>query len=125
MQLTNVAAAAGTVRAPLGLQAGDRARIEFRAREEAPISLPALARRRAVSRQHIHQALSRLPDPSWVDETPDPEDGRAVRLRLRGVDAGFFAAIAPARDARDIGAVLRAIGSLRHRLAILRQEEHR
>jgi DNA-binding MarR family transcriptional regulator len=67
---------------PLGITASDRALIEFLARERAPISLAELARKRSVSRQHIHQSLARLRDPRWIDRTPDPRDARSVRLRL-------------------------------------------
>jgi DNA-binding MarR family transcriptional regulator len=66
----------------LGLQTRDRAFLEFLVRETEPISLSDLARKYAVSRQHIHQTLRRLPHPEWVEEIPDSTDRRAVRLRL-------------------------------------------
>ncbi len=68
----------------LGIQAGDRALLEFLARETQPISLSDLARKYSVSRQHIHQSLRRLPDPGWVNEIPDSADNRTVLLRLSG-----------------------------------------
>jgi DNA-binding MarR family transcriptional regulator len=66
----------------LGIQTGDRAFLELLAREREPVSLSGLARKYTVSRQHIHQSLRRLPHPEWVEEIPDSEDHRAVRLRL-------------------------------------------
>jgi DNA-binding MarR family transcriptional regulator len=66
----------------LGMQTRDRAFLEFLAGETDPISLSDLARKYAVSRQHIHQTLRRLPHPEWVEEVPDSTDRRAVRLRL-------------------------------------------
>jgi DNA-binding MarR family transcriptional regulator len=66
----------------LGMQSGDRAFLEFLARETKPVSLSELARKYAVSRQHIHQSLRRLPHPEWVEEAPDSADRRTIRLRL-------------------------------------------
>ncbi len=66
----------------LGLQAADRALLEFLAREEAPVSLSDLARKYALSRQHIQQTLRRLPHPEWIEESADPADRRIVLLRL-------------------------------------------
>lgn len=88
-----------------GIQAGDRAFLEFLARETEPISLSDLARKYSVSRQHIHQTLRRLPNPEWVDEIPDAADGRTVLLRLsrkgqaqwkkiREVDQSFLSKVA-------------------------------
>jgi DNA-binding MarR family transcriptional regulator len=67
---------------PLGIKASDRALLEFLAREKQPISLAELARKRSVSRQHIHQSLSRLKNPRLIERTPDPNDARSVLLRL-------------------------------------------
>ncbi len=78
----DLTAAADRELQPLGIQTGDRAFLEFLAREPKPISLSDLARKYSVSRQHIHQMLRRLPQPEWVEEIPDPADGRAIRLRL-------------------------------------------
>jgi MarR family transcriptional regulator for hemolysin len=67
---------------PLGISASDRALIEFLARETEPISLAELARKRSVSRQHIHQSLARLRNPAWIEKTTDPNDARSLQLRL-------------------------------------------
>lgn len=79
-----LAAAADRELEPMGMQARDRAFLEFLAKETRPISLSDLARKYAVSRQHIHQTLRRLPHPEWVEEVADPADRRAVLLRLSG-----------------------------------------
>jgi DNA-binding MarR family transcriptional regulator len=76
------AAAADRALGPLGLTAGDRALLEFLAREPGPISVAELARRRSVSRQHIHQSLDRMPNPAWIERVPDPHDARSMLLRL-------------------------------------------
>jgi DNA-binding MarR family transcriptional regulator len=76
------AQAADAALEPLGITAGDRALLEFLAREDAPISLSALARKRSVSRQHIHQTLARLPHAGWVTRAPDPMDARSLQLSL-------------------------------------------
>jgi DNA-binding MarR family transcriptional regulator len=74
----------------LGIQAGDRALLEFLAREMEPISLSDLAKKYSVSRQHIHQTLRRLPHPEWVEETPDPNDRRTVLLSLSPKGQSFW-----------------------------------
>jgi DNA-binding MarR family transcriptional regulator len=66
----------------LGIQAADRAFLEFLAREQKPISLSELARKYSLSRQHVQQTLRRLPHPEWVEESADPDDRRTVLLRL-------------------------------------------
>jgi DNA-binding MarR family transcriptional regulator len=89
----------------IGVSAGDRAFLEFLAREKKPISLSDLARKYSVSRQHIHQRLRELPNPEWVDEIADAADGRTVLLRLsqkgrahwnkiREVDRAFLSKLA-------------------------------
>jgi len=74
----------------LGIQPGDRAFLEFLARETEPVSLSGLARKYAVSRQHIHQTWRRLPHPEWVEEIPDSADRRTVRLRLSRKGRAFW-----------------------------------
>jgi len=78
----DLAVAAERQLASFGLQTGDRAFLEFLARETNPISLSDLAKKYSVSRQHIHQTLRRLPHPEWVEEIPDPTDRRVVLLSL-------------------------------------------
>jgi DNA-binding MarR family transcriptional regulator len=68
--------------APLGLEASERALIEFLAREGKPVSISRLARRRSVSRQHVHQTLGRLKNPAWITRTTDPDDARSLLLSL-------------------------------------------
>jgi DNA-binding MarR family transcriptional regulator len=77
-----LATAADEALQPLNITASDRALIEFLAREPHPISLAELARKRSVSRQHIHQSITRLPNPRWIDKQPDPDDARSVLLHL-------------------------------------------
>src|SRR3954468_3213246 len=77
-----LAAAADRALAPLGIQAGDRALLEFLARETAPVSLSELARKRSVSRQHIHQSLGRLQHRNWIRKRPDSSDARSVLLEF-------------------------------------------
>ncbi|MDX2150799.1 MAG: winged helix DNA-binding protein [Bryobacteraceae bacterium] len=67
---------------PLGLQAADRAFLEFLAREAEPVSLSVLSRKYGVSRQHMQQTLRRLANPGWIEEKPDASDQRVILLRL-------------------------------------------
>src|SRR4030095_10318802 len=76
------AATADEALRPLGMTASDRALIEFLARGPGPGTLAELARKRSVSRQHIHQSLARVPDRRWIEKTPDPNDARSVLLQL-------------------------------------------
>jgi DNA-binding MarR family transcriptional regulator len=86
----SAATAADRALAPLRIDAGQRALLEFLAREPRPVSLSALARKRSVSRQHIHQSLARLRERDWVDRLPDPEDSRSVLLRLSDSGRRFW-----------------------------------
>jgi DNA-binding MarR family transcriptional regulator len=88
-----LAATADEALAPLGITASDRALVEFLAREPGPVSLAALARKRSVSRQHIHQSFDRLANSAWVRKTPDPDDARAVRLQLTAEGRALWRAI--------------------------------
>jgi DNA-binding MarR family transcriptional regulator len=120
-----LAAAADRALAPLGIQAGDRALLEFLARETGPVSLSELARKRSVSRQHIHQSLGRLQRRKWISKSPDPSDARSVLLeftvegraawrRIRAVDRTLLAAIrtrVSARAAAQAASTLRAVRS--------------
>lgn len=116
--------AADRLLAPLGITVGDRALLEFLTREAEPVTISNLARKRSVSRQHIHQSLKRLPDPAWVECLPDPEDRRNVRLRLsakgrafwrrlRSRDEAFFARLAPKLPRAEVTAATRLLRDLR------------
>lgn len=125
-----LAAEADRILEPLGISAGDRALLEFLARELAPVALSDVARRRSVSRQHIHQSLRRLPNAAWIEELPDPGDRRIVLLRLsregrafwkriRAYDRAYFARLAPHFQGADLQTAVKALRQLR---AAIRQE---
>jgi DNA-binding MarR family transcriptional regulator len=82
--------AADELLSPLGINASHRALLEFLAREGAPISLSALARKRSVTRQHIHQTLAHLPNSEWIVREGDPEDARSVLLSLSRSGRAFW-----------------------------------
>jgi DNA-binding MarR family transcriptional regulator len=111
-----------------GIQTGDRAFLEFMAREPKPISLSDLARKYSVSRQHIHQSLQRLPNPGWVDQIPDSADGRTVLLRLsqkgrgqwrkiRQVDQAFLSRLASHLSEERLKAATELLRQLRRELS--------
>jgi DNA-binding MarR family transcriptional regulator len=119
-----LAAAADRDLSRLGITVSDRALLEFLAKERGPVTLSELARRRSVSRQHIHQSLRRLPEPAWVTARPDPEDRRSLLLRLsprgrafwrkvRAADAAFFARIATRLPKREVRSAVEALRHLR------------
>ena len=118
---------------PLGIQAGDRALLEFLARSRGPLSLSEIARRTAVSRQHIHQGLKRLPEPGWVEVRTDPQDARSLLLRLspsgrafwkriRNRDSAFLQRLQGALTDSQVAAGLEALRGLRARLQVLLEE---
>lgn len=116
----------------IGIQAGDRAFLEFLARETEPISLSDLARKYSVSRQHIHQTLRRLPDPEWVKQVQDPADNRTVLLKLsrkgrvlwdkiRDLDRAFLSRLAERLPQQRVAATTDLLRQIRHELSV-RQE---
>ncbi|MEZ5475644.1 MAG: MarR family transcriptional regulator [Steroidobacteraceae bacterium] len=124
-----LAQAADDALAPLGITASERALLEFLAREKTPISLSDLARKRAVSRQHIHQTLARLPHADWVDRQNDPGDARSVLLalspsgrcfwrRVRAADRAFFRQLGRQVGSTDIGKCARTLRRVREALAV-------
>ncbi|MFO1325641.1 MAG: MarR family transcriptional regulator [Burkholderiales bacterium] len=125
-----LARAADNALAPLGIEAGDRALLEMLARQTEPVSISDLARRYAVSRQHVHQALARLPDPDWVERVAADGDRRRVLLRLsrsgrahwrriRSVDAALLARLAPAFEPRAVADGIALLQNLRAALGAL------
>lgn len=129
-----LAAAGDEALSPLGIKAADRALLELLARESEPVSLAELARRRSVSRQHIHQTLRRLPDAGWIETLPDPDDRRSLRVRLspagrrlwrriRARDAVFFAHLAQGLVREDTEVAVRALRGLRAALRGEKQED--
>lgn len=119
-----LATAADRELGPLEIVARDRALLEFLAREPVPITLSEIARRRSVSRQHIHQSLRRLADPEWVEEVPDPNDRRNVLVRLsrkgrafwkkiQAYDKAYFARLAPHFEEVDVKSAIQTLKNLR------------
>lgn len=94
-----LALAADELLSPLGINASHRALLEFLAREGAPISLSALARKRSVTRQHVHQTLAHLPNSDWIVREADPEDARSVLLSLSRSGRAFWKKIRAADQA--------------------------
>jgi DNA-binding MarR family transcriptional regulator len=124
-----LAAAADRELQKIGIQAGDRAFLEFLAREAEPVSLSDLARKYSVTRQHIHQTLRRLPNPEWVDEVPDATDGRTVLLRLsrkgraawnriRDLDRAFLSKLAGRLSRERVAAATDLLRQIRHELLL-------
>lgn len=81
--------AADAAMAPLGITAAERAFLEFLAKEKEPITLSAIARKRSVSRQHVHQTLSRL-NQQWIERSPDSSDARSISLSLTARGREFW-----------------------------------
>jgi DNA-binding MarR family transcriptional regulator len=122
-----LAAAADAALTPLGITASDRALLEFLARETDPISVADLARKRSVSRQHIHQSLNRLPNQRWVERLPDPADARSTLLRLtdegrslwkevRNIDRTVLRQLARKTDTAKVEAAAKTLRAIRETL---------
>ena len=112
----------------LEIRARDRAFLEFLAREPAPISLSAIAQKYSVSRQHVHQTYHALSHPEWVEEVPDPDDRRAVLLRLsrtgramwkriRTIDETLFSQMGSHLDSAKTVSATSLLQELRQQLA--------
>jgi len=118
--------AADAALAPLGVTAAMRALLEFLAKEERPATISEIARKRAVTRQHIHQTLSRL-DRRWVTRSADPRDARSVALslsrdgralwnRIRAVDGELLERVMAQLDEKEIRAATATLRKVRHAL---------
>lgn len=118
----------------VGIRTGDRAFLEFLARESQPVSLSGLARKYSVSRQHIHQTLRDLPNPDWVDKTRDASDDRTVLLslspkgrriwnRIREVDRRLLSKLAGRLPRESVATTTDLLGLLRHELAARKEIE--
>lgn len=127
-----LARAADEALAPLGLTAAERALLEFLARETSPVNLSEIARKRGVSRQHIHQTLSRL-DQRWVDRSEDPHDarsvvlslsreGRAVWKQIRAVDDTMIRQLMAHLNEKEIRAATVTLRKVRDALQSTREE---
>jgi DNA-binding MarR family transcriptional regulator len=126
-----LARAADRALAPLGINAAERALLEFLAREDTPVSLSEIAHRRAVSRQHVHQTQARL-DPKWIVRAEDPDDARAVVLslspagrafwkRIRAVDRQLIARLERATDCASTRAAVTTLRTLRATLESIQE----
>lgn len=108
----------------LGISAGDRAILELLAREPEPVSISDLARRVGVSRQHIQQAIARLPNPGWIEQAHVTGDRRLVLVSLsrsgrtlwdrrRKRDIAFFNWLAPRIEASALRTALAVLENMR------------
>jgi DNA-binding MarR family transcriptional regulator len=124
-----LAVAADEALKPLQITASERALIEFLARESGPVSVADLARKRSVSRQHVHQSLNRLRNRAWIEKMPDPNDARSVLLRLTdagrslwrdicGIDRALLRRIARHVDGASVRAATRTLREIRGALGV-------
>jgi len=67
-----------------GLSAADRAVMEFLYPGES-LSVPDIARRYDVSRQHVQVTVNRLLQPALLESVPNPQHKRSPLLRLSGL----------------------------------------
>jgi DNA-binding MarR family transcriptional regulator len=119
--------------ARVGVTAAERALLEFLAKEEAPVTLSELARKRAVSRQHIHQTLSRL-NRNWVNRSHDPADARSVSIslskegrafwkRIRAMDGEWLQRLEGRLTEREVLAATAALRKVREALKSEHEDE--
>lgn len=66
---------------PLAVTAGQRGVMESLLRE-GPQTVPALARSRPVSRQHIQMLVNALTEAGWVEAQPNPAHRRSALIGL-------------------------------------------
>jgi len=127
-----LAAASDQSLEPLGITVGDRAVLEFLSRESAAASLSQLARKHSVSRQHVQQALRRLPDQAWIETSIDPKDARTLTVRLspdgwrfwdkvQATEEDYFGPLAQSADAEEIRRAAEFLRGLRSEIAHFRK----
>jgi len=118
-----LAQAADDALRPMGITAAERALLEFLAKEEGAITLSEIARKRSVSRQHIHQTLGRL-NPGWVRRSEDPSDARSIALsltkegrnvwrRIRAVDNVLLQRLERGLEARRVRETVKTLQAVR------------
>ena len=78
--------------ASLGITAADRAVMEFLYPDQA-LSVPAIARRYQVSRQHVQVTVNRLADAGYVRSTENPRHKRSPLIVLTRAGSELFAGI--------------------------------
>ena len=78
--------------ASLGISAADRAVMEFLYPDEA-LSVPAIANRYQVSRQHVQVTVNGLLDSGYVQTTPNPRHKRSPLILLTRKGSELFSGI--------------------------------
>ena len=112
--------------ADAGLSAADRAVMEFLYPGEA-MTVPALARRYQVSRQHVQVTANRLLDQGLLEVEPNPrhkrssllvlsEAGRETFLSIREHEAALLDEVFADIEIADIATTRRTLATLLHKL---------
>jgi DNA-binding MarR family transcriptional regulator len=94
---------------------------------EGPQTVPAMARRRSVSRQHVQKLVDELKADGLVGTRPNPRDrrsrlivlqsrGRAFLEELRAREAELFAQLAEGLRLEDFEQATRLVREIRERL---------
>lgn len=94
---------------PRGLSAADRAVMEFLYPEEA-LSVPEIARRYSVSRQHVQVTVNALLDKGLVTTSDNPRHKRSPLVQLTREGAASFASILE-RDRQAIDALFAEVSA--------------
>lgn len=100
---------------PDGLTAAHRGVLESLSRD-GPRTVPALARARPVSRQHIQVLVNRLLDVGLVATEPNPAHERSQLIRLTPAGTKRFAAM-QRRERRALGSAKIPVSEARMRAA--------
>lgn len=77
---------------PRGLSAADRATMEFLYPDQA-LSVPEIARKYSVSRQHVQVTVNSLIDKNLVSATENPRHKRSPLMQLTAQGRRLFASI--------------------------------
>lgn len=92
---------------------------------EAGASASTIARKRRVTKQSVHEQVRSLSARGYIIQTPDPNDGRAVIIKLssKGRDLVFALSAIKRELQEELVTELGAIetGRLRKLLSIVRQ----
>lgn len=98
---------AGESLEPFGISAADRAVLEFLFPDEA-LSVPEIAQRYAVSRQHVQVTVNALLEKGLVAKSPNPRHKRSSLICLSGTGKKLFERVRK-NDSRLVGELFRDI----------------
>lgn len=108
-----------TVEAGVAIDRASAPLLRLLADAPAPVRMGALADRLAVEAPHVTRQVQRLERTGFVERVPDPDDGRAQRVRITPAGAEAVECVRAVVRRRMADALAAWSEEDRHRLAVL------